>query len=456
MAGIINHASGKIFEAGKRAFFTWSATDETGISTVEIVTNGVSKTIQASGKSIQGDFSYTVPDDDDFNIVIKTRDKWGNSRQSTWKYGIKKCPSPEILIVNPAMGTRLSEGEAFTLTASVRSNCSVGLARFFIRKKSGQAVEELFVEEIKFPSVSGDYLSVPMHVPSRPEVGENIEIGLEIFKDRHGNEELLRTALLDFEISEDLDPPIVRMQEPSCSIQYTPGKIIEITGVAEDNIFVDPANVRMVVGDGIDESEIEWHSFSYKQKVVPITVPSPGSFGSIKVGQRFYLEFEGKIRLAPDEWLSKSGLIFPLRVKVEDNGKNISRSGAVELTIKGDEQKPEIKIYGISEMETEQRLIKPSIYVSDDFGLLNYRIALYGSEGDLLKEHKGVPSKDLGLVKFIQDFSIEIPPFNEGDNAENILTLVAEAQDGSGNSTRKTVVIRVKKDIFGRRLNLQA
>jgi len=216
LAGISQPIQGSALYHGETVTFHWKAVDESPLGTIQFLVDGSPiHSRNLSTRSQSGQFSYTLPAAGEellINLVVSdvffdpSSTELDKNRSSTnWRYSLVSDEPPEISIRNPAQGSRLIEGEPFTLTAAVTDNRTVQSAVFFIEQGGQTLFSKTFsAAAVASAQADGRYLSAGMRVPHRPEGQQApITIGVRATDDAG----LSAEALLDMEILDDLEPP---------------------------------------------------------------------------------------------------------------------------------------------------------------------------------------------------------------------------------------------------------
>jgi len=119
--------------------FSVTASDQSPIAQIEVF-NGSERISRAnyvgqSVKRINYDFSYTIPSDaDELKLTIVASDIFNNETSRETVYPIEQDQPPVISFRHPAAGSRLIEGEPFTINALVSDNRAVSYVEFFVEK----------------------------------------------------------------------------------------------------------------------------------------------------------------------------------------------------------------------------------------------------------------------------------------------------------------------------------
>ena len=425
---------------GDEVAIRWKAVDESSLARIELFSDGASIYSRALTKaSEKGQFACVVPGTgDEFLIGLHTTDVFGNESSTDWRYTLMSDLPPTVSIRNPAQGSRLVEGEHFTLSASVTDNQTVVSATFFIEQGGDTLFSKSFDEtEIAAALKAGQYLSVGMRVSHRPDDGEqDLRIGVRATDDRG----LVGEALLDLEILHDLEPPRIILGQPDGPFSVTPGTVFWVEGKGDDNFYIRDVVPLLIDGEGV-ETELSWSLFSREDRVETVTLPNPNSFGSTIVGQRFYIDFAGSIKL-PFSYFDHVGKTYQFALKAQDHGVNETRTSGIELTIRGDEEGPEIRILEPGEVVVEGEPVAAHIQISDDISLASYIVYIDGLPDGLLAEATALETEFVEL----EGLEIDLSSYDPSDEENNHFTLVVGATDSAGNESRQVIVVYVQED----------
>ncbi|MEJ2660091.1 MAG: Ig-like domain-containing protein, partial [Desulfobacteraceae bacterium] len=121
LAGISEPVQGSTLYHGDTIQVHWKAQDESRLSQISVTANGVPVHSQSlSEQTESGQFNTTVPaSGDELVLALTAVDVFGNAGTTNWRYDLTSDEPPVISIRSPAPGSKLVEGEAFTLAATV-------------------------------------------------------------------------------------------------------------------------------------------------------------------------------------------------------------------------------------------------------------------------------------------------------------------------------------------------
>ncbi|WP_435104212.1 Ig-like domain-containing protein [Arhodomonas sp. AD133] len=435
--GVSKPTQGSTLYRGDQVDVHWKAHDDSRIELVRFLR--ASKEIHRStpdSAAADGAFTLNVPENgDELVLTVEVRDVFGNVRETDWRYALGEDRPPQITIRDPAQGSRLVEGEPFTMTVRAVDDRSVEKVEFFIESNG----KRLFTETID-PGPEGipadEYLSAHMRIPHRAENGA-LRIGA-LAVDSGGNQ---AEALLEVEILDDLEAPRIEVESPSEPLSVTAGDTVEVLGEANDNQYIDSIEA-VLVGPNGGELSLEWAVLSRKDRVEERRVPNPDSFGDVIVGRRFYAEFEGRV-VVPESalrWQGKDGVTLVVRVK--DRGVNTTDGPAVPVTILGDEEAPTVTIDDLPEVIAENWPVTPTVTIRDNVSVADYKIYLADRPESVLAADQGVDESAIT----VQDVALGLDRFTPVPADGVPVTVVVEASDTQGNAVRETRVVRITPD----------
>ena len=104
-------------------------------------------------------------------------------------------------------------------------------------------------------------------------------------------------ALFELEIIDDTEAPTLQVNKPVTDFSLEPGKSFEVQGSAGDNRFIETVDALLIDPQTGEEHAVAWELFSRKDRVEIIRIPNPGTLGSIIAGERFFTDFEARLRL---------------------------------------------------------------------------------------------------------------------------------------------------------------
>ncbi|RFA32307.1 hypothetical protein CAL65_20005 [Alkalilimnicola ehrlichii] len=418
-----------------RTTIRWRATDNAELAAVSFHVDGTQIHQEAvSGDAAEGSFSYTPPDrDGELVIVAAAEDIYGNRDESNWRFQLDQDQPPTVSIRSPAQGSRLVEGEPFTMTATASDDREVVAVNFFIERvhtpASGEPtvtrlVERSFSgEEVAAALNAGRYLSAGLRTPHRPDdEAYRIRIGAEAFD----NADQRGEALLDVTILNDEEPPNLVMAEPDGPFTLMPGDSFTVSGSGDDNYYVDDIQAVLTDADGHEEI-LEWEVLSRNDRVERVTIPNPETFGELIVGERFFTDFKGRIQL-PRRYLDHAGEQYRFSLRSRDYGHNEVTTAAVQLTVAADEEPPEINLSAPSEQLYDRQPAYIQASISDNVAVAEYSVWLDDADEPLAAE-SGLNAAMVETPVIELDLSEYAPLPAEGRELE----LVIRASDQAGN-----------------------
>ena len=444
LAAISTPVQGSTLYQGEMVNGTWKARDESPLASIQIMngaTQVFSKTL--SGQTASGSFSFATPaSGDELVLTVVATDVFGNRSTTNWRFQLLADEPPKITIRAPAQGSRLEEGESFTLQASITDNRSVASATFYIKQGATTLFQKTIAgSTIEAKNAAGEYVSVGMRTPHRPEAGEPpLEIGVRAVD----NKGLTSTELLDLDILDDLEPPRITMDKPAQSLEVIPGESFAVAGKGDDNFYIEDPVPVLVDADG-KETILDWKGgVARNDRVETVKVANPDSFGTAIVGRRFFTEFSSSLTL-PDSYLDHVGETYTFFLRARDRGYNTAETGKIQITIlpkPADKDAPEVTITQPGDTVVEQHDIKCKIAVRDNVELASYKVYLDGSPIQVLKS-----ATDVGKAAVsIDDVDIAVGDYDYQNTESNSFVLVVEAEDTAGNHVRKIQPVQIIPD----------
>ncbi|MBF0398160.1 MAG: hypothetical protein HQK78_15385, partial [Desulfobacterales bacterium] len=418
------------------------AIDNSKLSYIEIKADGnvIYQQSQLNSSEIEAEVNYKIPKvGEELLLILNVKDIFGNESSTNWRYFITDDVPPVVSVRSPPQGSRLIEGEQFTLIASVTDNLKVVSAVFFIEQDGKTLFSKEFNEkEIENGQAGGRYLSVGMHVPHKPDTGEStIRIGVRATDERS----LKSEAILELEILDDLESPKIDMSEPSGNIRVMPGTVFNVKGNGEDNVYINDI-IPVIIDDKGIETDLSWAVISRNDKMETITAPNPNSFGGVIVGQRFHTTFDGRIKL-PLSYFKSVGQSFKFLLKAKDNGVNEGKTLPINITIQGDEKPPYISILEPKEKVYELQAVSARVQITDDISIASYKVYIDSSPLTILKEEKDLDKESIEITTS----EIDLSKYDFKDKGKDHFALVVEARDASGNLSRETKIVYIKEDL---------
>ncbi|HEY9199158.1 MAG TPA: Ig-like domain-containing protein, partial [Gammaproteobacteria bacterium] len=431
LLGINNPIPGSTLYHGNAVTIGWRAVDDSQLAHVVFSVGDTeihSRTLSQPNE--EGSFTWTAPESGDIvQIDARARDIYGLESVTSWTYTMIGDEPPTVTIRTPAAGSRLAEGEAFTLAAEVNDNREVTSATFFIERSGVVEFSRNFTaQQIAAAHAQGTYLTAAMRVPHRPEAGEGeLRIGVRAVD----NAGLTAESLLELDILDDREPPHLQMAEPDENFSIMPGDMFSVRGSGDDNFYIDDIVPVLVDASGT-ETVLDWETFSRRDRVESVTIPNPATFGSLIVGERFYTDFQGSIRI-PQSFISAAGQTFAFKLRAADNGVNRSETPGIDLTILGDEAAPVVTIASPLATVYDRQPLQADVTIADNVELESYRIYLADQAGQALAEATGVGEAEVRVNGVAIDLSRFAPVPPEGVS----FNFVVDAVDTSGNDTHQ-------------------
>ncbi|MCG8435138.1 MAG: Ig-like domain-containing protein, partial [Gammaproteobacteria bacterium] len=420
----------------------WRAVDDSELEQVRFFADGqLVHTKNLSSSRAESSFNVDTPaDGDELLITAFARDIYQNESETNWRFNLIGDQPPEITIRTPAPGSRLVEGEPFTLAAFISDNSKVDSATFFVEEDGVVLAQRSFsAKQIADAQTAGKPVSAGFRVPHRPESDVvTLELGVRATDDRGFTAE----ELLEIEILDDEEPPVVQLSEPqSLNISVAPGDNFKVTGSANDNVFINKIT-PVFINEADEEIILEWESLRRNDRTQIVRVPNPDSFGSVIAAQRFETDFEGKIRL-PVSYLQFAGQVFKFIVRVNDLGINPSDSEPpINVTILADEEGPSIKILSPPNTVYDRQPVKAAVQISDNILLKSYTVFIAGQEGTPLASAQDVDKKSVDIKNLAIDLNEFTPISPEGKN----FTVIVEAEDAAGNQKTAKRLVEIEPD----------
>ncbi len=237
IAAIVDPIQGGTLFSGDRVLFQYRAVDESQISSIEITRGDlVVFTSQTPNQLGSGSFEVEIPSDiETIEFTLKAVDVHGNDASTTASYPVSTDQPPVISVRQPAAGSRLVEGEPFTVTALVNDNRELSSVEIFVELDGVSLFSKKFnATQANQIIASSEFFSANLRVPNRPEVGELL-VGVKAVD----NVGLAAQFNLDLVILDDPESPVISYTEPSENFALYPGESFNVEGVASDNIYID-------------------------------------------------------------------------------------------------------------------------------------------------------------------------------------------------------------------------
>ncbi|MES0328548.1 MAG: hypothetical protein ABUK13_10215, partial [Gammaproteobacteria bacterium] len=444
---------------GEEVVFSWKAFDESGVKSVLIQSTEVYRSNDSSQAelNVSGNVTLTVPSSgDEFIVTVIAEDYFTNITNPTvWKYNLLSDTKPEIDIRNPAPGSRFVEGEMVTVNALVSDNRpsdtqGLGLVHVSIFSELDGVIlfEKSFdASEIIKNTQNESYYSASLRVPNHPENGAVLKVGVRA-TDGTG---LTTEKLLDIEILEDLQKPLIQMTAPDIDIEIMPGdSLSEIIGTGTDNEYINTITPVLVDDQGF-ETMLDWEVFVRNDKQQDVTVPNPLSFGELIVAQIFKTDFNGSFRI-PESFSANSGKTYKLLLRAADNGINTEDSNSINLTILADKEAPVINLISPANQVYDRQPLSVHFGVEDNILLDTVKVMIVGEPADqprlnLInlnnKEFQTSQLEGVDLQGLAIDLNTYIPIVGQG----KYFTVIINATDTSGNTAEIKQLVNVLPDL---------
>jgi len=440
LAAISSPAQGSALYSDTSVAFSWRAVDETGVESIEAVINGVSvfQNNLLSGKQETGVFDFTIPQGvGELSIDLNAADVHGNATSTNWRFDVGVNQAPLISIRHPAPGSRLVEGENFTINAQISDDQSIQSVEIFVEESGVSKFSKSFSAEIAAQLIaSGDFFSASLRVPHKPDSG-SLVIGVRATD----NSGIQTTQVIDLIILDDLEPPVVSFIQPENDFSIFPNDAFEVSGIVSDNLYVAEIEPVFVDGDGV-ETVLEWEVLSRNDRLERIQVSNSGSFGSVIAAERFFSDYSGRIRI-PGSFIDRAGEAFDLKMRAKDLGINTTDSLSIKVTIKDDVEGPVISILSPGDTLVDRQELDLQISITDNLLIEEYIVSVIDTETNIILSATSINASEVSIVeKNIIDLTRYMPIPPQG----TLFTLTVTAKDTRGNQTTETQVVNVLPD----------
>jgi len=412
---ILQPQPGATLFSGQSATAEVRVVDQSGLAFLQISFDDeivFSQTVQ--GRSHTQAVEIQIPDNKaGTTLEVLTRDVLDNAETQSITYAISEDTPPTIAIRQPAAGSRLLEGEPFTINASVSDNRKVEFVEIFVERAGNSLFSKTFSADEIVPVINnGGFFSAQLRVPNRPET-DSLVIGVRA-RDDAG---LLTIQPLDLVILDDLQ------------------------GAASDNIFVQSFTPYLIQDN--EEIELEWEIFTRSDRIEQIRVDNPDSFGTVVAAERFFSDYSGRIRL-PVELQDRAGESFDFVVRAADRGINESDSNSVTITIREDDEEPVIDILSPDTNLVDRQDASIKLSISDNVSLEAYQVSIIDSETRVISQANDLDVRqlDIGGNELRIDLDRYVPVPQEGAQ----FTVNVTATDRSGNSSSEARLVTVLPD----------
>ncbi|MCI2285223.1 hypothetical protein L3081_19905 [Colwellia sp. MSW7] len=140
---------------------------------------------------------------------------------------------------------------------------------------------------------------------------------------------------------------------------------------------------------------------------------------------------------------SRAGETFDFLLRASDKGINISESNSLKITLKLDDEAPEIQFNTPDKNLVEGQLSTLSLTIRDNISVAKYSIDLVDNESREVLSETGLDKKDISITNTdVIDLSRYNPLPLEGMK----FSIIAHAEDSSGNKTKETLQISLMPD----------
>jgi hypothetical protein len=337
---------------------------------------------------------------------------------------------------HPAAGSRLIEGEPFTVNALISDNRSIDFAEIYVELNGSIVSSTVFLaDEAAKINASGDYFQAQLRVPNRPE-GGRVVVGIRA-RDDAG---LITDLPLDLVILDDNESPLINVRDPDQHLSLYPGDAFSVKGVASDNIYIHSVSAFLIRGG--EELELDWEVFTRNDRLEQIRVDNTDSFGSVVAAERFYVDYEGRIRL-PENLIDRAGEEFEFVVRVRDNGILHGESNRIGITILADDQKPSIEFIEPETTLYDRQSPNFKLLIKDNVQLDSYRVSVIDSE---TREVLSEDNLETRSVEVIEQDIIDLARYSPLPEKGATFTVAVTASDNSGNTETASQLFTVLPD----------
>ncbi|MBL4868789.1 MAG: hypothetical protein JKY67_20695 [Pseudomonadales bacterium] len=453
LVALVEPVKGAQLYKGREQTIRWRISDETNVGSVSIsVADSVAlERDYATQKTniVEDSMQVTLSTDrDEFVVIIEGKDIFGNSSGTTsWVYPLINNTPPTISIRHPAPGSRLVEGERYTLNLSVTDDDQVVSVEVYYVENGVDLLSHQFSSgEISNAIKQGSYLSAAMQTPTLPE-GSDVEIQIRAVD----NDGLQSIEILELEILQDEEPPVIVLEVPNETLSLFPGDSFEVHGTANDNYYLTHYEAVLVSATE-NEIVLPWEVFSSLDRIEQKTVDNKTSFGSVIVAERLYGDYQGVVRIPIEMTSELAGNSYQFMVRVRDNGPNYSESNTISLNIKTDTEAPTINLISPPEVVYDRQLLSLSLQAFDNIRLQSVSVSMQDAlvsdaQRTILYEVDNIASDTLVFPK-ISDSSIDIDlqPFVPIPVAGKSFAIRVEAIDLAGNIQVLNRAVRILPD----------
>jgi hypothetical protein len=439
ISAISPYPGARLFK-GETQYIKWSVADESMLKSATLTK--ASEVVYAWNDNVKSaQLAYTVnlpASGGSVPFTVSAEDVYGNKSTFSWEYYLDDDEPPKVSIIAPSPGTRLIEGEQFTLSAVVTDNRVLNNVLFFFeesgnRTKLREFKNAQYYDEAQFKS--GKPFVFDVRAPHRPD-NSGAQVNIEVVAtDNSGN---VTTKSQQLDILDDRNPPSVSINKPAKDMLLKIGAGIEVEGESEDDIYVDRISVIAENTKGVKQ-ESDLSNLSRTDSVKVTEVPNPLSFGTMIVARRQFASFKGYF--LPPKDLCEPGEKCKFFVRVYDRGINQADSQKIGYELKPDQDKPIITFREPKNIVYEQQPVTLTVDISDDSSIASYKV--YFDKDSSIIAQGGSTEKS----NFIISENIDISGLNPDDPDKNYFTVVANATDVYGNIAESSYTVVVRKDI---------
>ncbi|MBL4671230.1 MAG: hypothetical protein JKX81_03135, partial [Arenicella sp.] len=438
IATIFDPIPGTTLYNGDDSIFRFKAIDESGLRSVRIEHAGsVVYSSNLSGKQHQGQFNLIIPvGNDELIFDITAIDVLDNESNNSTVYAINQDQAPIISVRHPAAGSRLIEGEQLTINALISDNRSLGSVEIFVSENGQKTFSKYFsANQANQIIADGGYFSANLRVPHKPDGGD-----IEIIIEAIDNGGLTTQSELDIIILDDVEAPLINFTLPSNDLSLYPGESFNIEGIASDNIFINQLDLYLI--NESEEIKLDWEILTRTDRIEQIRVANTSSFGSVVAAERFFTDYEGRVRI-PKSYTERANEEFDLVIRANDHGINEADSNSVKLTIKADDEAPIIVIENPSAIAIDRQKLSLEFSITDNVLNSSYTVSVIDFETVELLSETEINLDEVNIVEAnLFDLNRYVPLASDGTR----FTIVITATDTSGNDVTETRLVDVKPD----------
>lgn len=436
---------GQTLYQGAKVNFSATARDNTYLQSAVVKINGESVATPAVDSKVETlGFSHTVATDvTDVAVEITLTDEFSNQTVEVFTYDVEAEQPPQVVIRTPTPGSRLYEGEQFSIAAFIEDDKQLTNVDFYAKQAdteinlqnySGLALQNINV-------TGGHTFSINTRVPNL-NANEPWELGVRATD----NTNLTTTEVVELDILDDEEAPFVTMEKPDQPLSVLPSYSFEVNGEANDNFYIDEL-MPVLIAEGGEEIALSWENLIREDRIESIEIPDPITVGKIIVAERFYTNFEGKV-VVDESLIARTGETFRFLIRAADKGINETDSNAQNLTIEADANKPEINFLSPLKDLVERQSVAVIAELNDELGVESYNLYVAGNEGSPLASASALNARNLtvGRAPDTDSIMLDLSQFTDIPAEGLSVSLVLEATDISGNEAVATHVLRILPD----------